>query len=110
MKIHLIKEQTIWSYAEGHASSKPAFANWLRILRAADWEQPEDMAQTFGAADLLGKGSNRVVFNIGGNNHRLICKYTFGAKQVHLFIAWIGTHAEYTKLCDNQEQYTVAHF
>ena len=65
------------------------------------------MQTTFGSADLLGKNSNRVVFNIGGNSYRVICKYAFGEKQVHLFVCWIGTHADYDKINDNNEQYTV---
>lgn len=63
--------------------------------------------ETFGSADLLGDGSNRIVFNIAGNNYRMICKYHFGITRVHLFIKWIGTHAEYAKLCDGNKQYTV---
>jgi HigB_toxin, RelE-like toxic component of a toxin-antitoxin system len=59
---------------------------------------------------LLGRGSNRVVFDIGGSNYRMICKYAFGEKQVHLFICWIGTHAEYDKLCAGREQYTVTNY
>ncbi|WP_394367549.1 type II toxin-antitoxin system HigB family toxin [Mangrovibacterium lignilyticum] len=34
------------------------------------------------------KGSNRVVFNIGGNKYRVICQYYFGRQKVHLFIKW----------------------
>ncbi len=37
----------------------------------------------------------------------MICKYAFGEKQVHLFVLWIGTHAEYDKLCKKGEQYTI---
>lgn len=48
------------------------------------------MNDTFGATDLLGKSSNRAVFNIGGNTYRMICKYAFGDRKVHLFICWIG--------------------
>jgi mRNA interferase HigB len=65
------------------------------------------MQATYGSADLLGDGSNRIVFNIGGNNYRMICKYVFGEKQVHLFVCWIGTHTAYVKLCNKKEQYTV---
>jgi len=36
---------------------------------------------TFGTTDLLGKGSNRVCFDIGGNNYRMICKIAFGEKK-----------------------------
>lgn len=108
MKAHLIRKETIEDYVASHASSKSSFNNWLSVLKYVDWEIPEDMQATYGSADLLGNGSSRVVFNIGGNNHRMICKYAFGSKQVHLFICWIGTHAEYTELCDDDEQYTVS--
>jgi len=107
MKVHLIKEQTIRIYVVGHAPGKSSFENWLTALKYADWAKPEDIRQTFGSADLLGNGSDRVVFNIGGNNYRMICKYYFGTVNIHLFINWIGTHAEYDELCDNGEQFTV---
>ena len=84
-----------------------SFEAWIQKVKAADWNSPEDMSQTFASVDILGKGSNRAVFDIGGNNFRIICKYQFGDTMVHLFICWIGTHAEYTKICDNKEQYTI---
>jgi len=73
----------------------------------ADWDNPKDIIATFNSADILGKGSDRVVFNIGGNKYRIICKYLFGEQKVHLFIKWIGTHADYTKLCKKGEQFLI---
>ncbi len=108
MKVHLIKKQSIEDYVADHATSKIAFAKWLATLKEADWSIPEDIQATFPSADLLGNGSSRVVFDIGGNNYRMICKYAFGEKEIHLFICWIGTHAAYTKLCDRNLQYTVS--
>lgn len=64
--------------------------------------------KTFGAADLLGNGSDRVVFNIAGNNYRMICKYHFGVSKVHLYVKWIGTHTEYTELCNDNDQYVIS--
>jgi mRNA interferase HigB len=110
MKVHLVRKETIETYTATHASSKSSFGSWIGVLRQADWEVPEDIQATYGSADLLGNGSNRVVFNIGGNNFRMICKYAFGDKYVHLFICWIGTHAEYTKVCNKAEQYTVSSY
>jgi mRNA interferase HigB len=107
MRVHLIKEQTIQDYIAGHASGKSPFENWLAIVKYADWDMPKDIQQTFGSADLIGKGSDRVVFNIGGNNYRMICKYHFGLTYIHLFVCWIGTHSEYDELCNGGEQYTV---
>jgi mRNA interferase HigB len=69
--------------------------------------EPNEIVATFNSADILGKGSDRVVFNIGGNNYRLICKYHFGKTRIHLFVKWIGTHAEYSKLCNEGKQYEI---
>jgi mRNA interferase HigB len=68
------------------------------------------MQITFPGTDLLGDGSNRAVFDIGGNKYRMIGKYAFGDNQVHLFVCWIGTHAEYNKLCKAGEQYHVSKY
>ncbi len=107
MRVHLIKKQTIEIYVLGQARSKSSFAQWLTAIHYADWKAPGDIKQTFGSSDLLGKGSNRVVFDIGGNNYRMIAKYALGQKQVHLFVCWIGTHAEYDQLCARNEQFTI---
>lgn len=107
MKVRLIKRKSIEDFALQNARSRSSFRIWLALLKRADWNEPGNIADTFGSADLLGKGSNRVVFDIAGNNYRMICKYHFGITRLHLYIKWIGTHAEYTELCDNNEQYTV---
>jgi len=110
MRIHLIKAKTIRELAEKHASSLKSFEIWIDLIKSADWSVPEDMKRTFRSADFLGNGSNRVVFNIGGNNYRIICKYQFSESIIHLFVTWIGTHAEYTKLCNQGAQYTIEKF
>ena len=107
MKIHLIRKETIERYAKFHPNSRQPLKDWLVKLKFADWETPEDIQNTFNAADILGNGSNRVVFDIAGNNFRIICKYWFGLERVHLYFKWIGTHTEYDKLSKKQEQYTV---
>lgn len=107
MRIRLIKKNTIEGFVSRNARSRSSFQIWLTSLKYADWEDPSDVIDTYRSADLLGNGSQRVVFDIGGNNFRMICKYSFGLTKVHLYIKWIGTHAEYTKLCRNGAQYTV---
>lgn len=110
MKVHLIRKETIEEFVRQNAQSKVPFNDWLAKIKYADWEIPTDMQSTFLSADLLGKSSNRIVFDIGGNNYRMICKYAFGDTQAHLFICWIGTHAAYDKLCNAGEQYTVSKY
>lgn len=108
MKVHLIRKETIQEFVLENVQSKKAFEEWLTKLKYADWEMPTDIQNTFPAADLLGKSSNRVIFDIGGNNYRMICKYLFGEKQVHLFICWIGKHSEYDKLANGNKQYSIS--
>ncbi|MBN2636835.1 MAG: type II toxin-antitoxin system HigB family toxin [Prolixibacteraceae bacterium] len=110
MRIHLIKKQSIEEYVLKNARSRSSFEIWLSIVRHVDWNEPNDIISTFNSADILGKGSDRVVFNIGGNNYRLICKYHFGKTRVHLFLKWIGTHAEYSKLCNEGKQFEIDKF
>lgn len=107
MRVHLIKKQTVENYALANAGSRRPLTLWLSTIKFADWEGPKDIKRTFGSADLLGNGTERVVFDIGGNNYRMICKYLFGDKQTHLFVCWIGTHAEYDKLCNDNQQYSI---
>ena len=110
MKVHLIRKETVESYAAANPAGRSPLTEWLSKLKHADWEKPADIKATFGSADLLGKSSLRVVFDIGGNNYRMICKYAFGERQVHLFVMWIGTHAEYDECCNDNEQYTVSKY
>lgn len=104
MKVHLIKEQTIGDYCMQHASAKTGFEEWLAKLKGAEWTTANDIKATFGSADLLGKSSDRVVFDIGGNSFRMICRYKFAKTMIHLSIKWIGTHAEYDKLCGTDKK------
>ena len=108
MKVHLIKKKTIYHYLKSNSNASQGFEIWLRILNIADWDEPKDILNSFISADILGKGTNRVIFDIGGNKYRCICAYSFGENFVHLFVKWIGTHAEYTKLCKSNQQYTIS--
>ena len=52
--------------------------------------------QTFNSVDYV--GNNRFVFNVKGNDYRLVAIISFNAKKV--YIRFIGTHAEYDKIKD----------
>ena len=78
MKVHLIRKQTIETFAQQKAQSRVGFEEWTTKLKYANWEVPADMQVTFRSVDLLGNGSNRAVFDIGGNKYRMIAKYAFG--------------------------------
>jgi mRNA interferase HigB len=108
MKVHLIKWQSVEAFMKDNAGSRSSLSLWLAVLKRSEWNDPADILKSFGSADLIGNGTDRVVFNISGNKYRIICKYQFGTMNAHLFVKWIGTHAEYTRLCKNNQQYTVS--
>lgn len=95
MKVRLIKRKTIENYVQDNARSKSSFRIWLTNLKFADWNEPNDMLYTYGSADLLGNGSNRVVFDIGGNNYRMICNI-FLVRQKHTYISSGLEHTQNT--------------
>jgi len=107
MRVHLLAKNTIEKYIASNIQSRSPFKSWLASLIDADWDTPQDILSTFNSADILGKGSQRVVFNIGGNNYRMICQYYFGKRKVSLFINWIGKHSEYSALCNFGKQFTI---
>ena len=55
-----------------------------------------DIRKTFNSVDYV--GNQRYVFNINGNNFRLIVMIFMTAKSV--YIRFVGTHAEYDKITD----------
>jgi mRNA interferase HigB len=59
----------------------------------AQWRTPDDVKASYPKASIL-KGS-RVVFNIKGNDYRLIASVQYQARV--LAIRFFGTHAEYDK-------------
>jgi len=78
----------------GHKGIKAARAQyqaWLSIVIAAEWRSPEDVKAAYPKASIL-KGS-RAVFNIKGNDFRLIARLQYQASVVA--IRFFGTHAEY---------------
>jgi len=81
----------------GHKGIKAArmqFNAWLAMASRAQWRNPEDVKASYPKASIL-KGS-RVVFNIKGNDYRLIAALQYRAGV--LAIRFFGTHAEYDEI------------
>lgn len=85
--------QLIEKFIRKHANSKASLSAWLEEAEEAEWETPQDIKDRYRSADFL--SANRVIFDIGGNNYRLmvLVRYRNGM----LLIQKIGTHAEYSK-------------
>ena len=68
--MNVISKKTIVLFYEAHPSSKAALESWHAEARKAQWQTPDDIKKTCSSASFL--GDNRVVFNIKGNDYRLI--------------------------------------
>lgn len=92
--MRIISARTIREYYESHPASKSALQDWSEKVKAADWTCLADMRKTFNAVDYV--GNQHYVFNIKGNDFRLIAVVKFTVKFV--LIRFIGTHAEYDRI------------
>lgn len=92
--MRIIKHKTIVDFYTRHAGAKTALEDWYIKTEEAMWDNFADIKNTFKSVDAV--GNKRFVFNIKGNNYRLVAIILFVPKMV--FIRFIGTHAEYDKI------------
>ena len=93
--LRIIAPRTLRDFWEsGYADSEQALRAWLAEVRVADWRSMADIRERYPSASII--DNERVVFNIRGNNYRLVVKIWFPGKLV--FIKFIGTHADYDHL------------
>ncbi|WP_221393826.1 type II toxin-antitoxin system HigB family toxin [Dyadobacter sp. NIV53] len=90
----IISKRTINQYIELEPRVSDALLNWYRQAKAANWNKFQEVKKTFNSADAV--GNNRYVFNIKGNDYRLITIIHFDIRTI--YIVFVGTHAEYDKV------------
>jgi len=81
-------------YGIKYAVVRMSLQRWIDIVREAQWKSHHDIKIDFPSADYVGNG--RYIFNIKGNNYRIIAVVVFIGG--YLNIRFIGTHAEYSKV------------
>ncbi|MEX1000639.1 MAG: type II toxin-antitoxin system HigB family toxin [Crocinitomicaceae bacterium] len=92
--MRVIAKRTLREYWEKHKDCEQQLKVWYREAEKANWTAPNDIKAHYPSASIL--EDNRVVFNIKGNNYRLIVRinYDYGI----VWIRFVGTHAEYDKV------------
>lgn len=92
--MNVISKRTLIEFYEKHPQAKTPLEVWYIDTRKAEWKTPDDIKKVYSNASFL--EDNRVVFNIKGNDYRLIVHIDYLRKIVR--IKFIGTHAEYDKI------------
>jgi mRNA interferase HigB len=92
--MNVISKRTIVKFYEKNMQSKSALEVWYADAKKSIWETPEDIKLVYSDASFL--ADNRVVFNIKGNDYRLIVHIDYPRKIVR--VKFIGTHSQYDKI------------
>jgi mRNA interferase HigB len=91
--MRIVAVDTLKRLARHPAAEQPLKA-WYDEARHAKWSTPQDIKDRYASASFIGK--NRVVFNIKGNDYRLIVAVAWHFQAV--YIKFVGTHAEYNRV------------
>ena len=92
--MRIIAKSTIRNFWIVHPQSEFPLLDWYSTVKQVSWQSPNEVKQTYGNASIV--ANNRVVFNIKGNDYRLVTEIDYDYQLV--FIIWIGTHKEYDKI------------
>jgi len=88
--MHIITQRRLKEFWEKHPQAQPSLQIWYNRINSGEWNNFNDLRQIFPSADQVGK---LTVFNISGNNYRLIALVDYQYQKV--FIRNILTHKEY---------------
>ena len=92
--MRIISIKVLKEFIDKHPQSKSSLEAWWNEAKVANWQNSQQIKEKYAIASFV--GNNRVVFNIKGNDFRLVVAvaYRFGA----LYIKFVGTHEEYNKI------------
>ena len=89
--MRIIAKRTLRNFWKRHPKAKGPLEAWHQEVVHADWASPSVVKAHFRSATVL--QGNRVVFNVSGNQYRLVVKINYPYRVV--YIRFIGTHTEY---------------
>ena len=90
----IISKKILKDFSLLHKDCEEALEKWYRITKGANWKNFHELKRSFNSADAV--GNDRYVFNIKGNQYRLIALIIFKVRTV--FILFIDTHTAYDKI------------
>lgn len=92
--MRVISRKQLKLFWEVHRRAERPLRAWFHEARVARWKNFQDIKRDFPTADVLPR--NRVIFDIKGNDYRLIVKIHYNTGVV--FIRFVGTHPEYDQI------------
>jgi len=91
--MQIIALGTLRDFWDRHPDAEIPLRSWYANASRADWRKPADIKAAYRSASFI--ANNRVVFNIKGNDYRLVAAVHYNRGM--MFIRFIGRHREYDR-------------
>jgi mRNA interferase HigB len=89
--MRVIAVATLRTFWKRHPDAEQPLKAWFEEATSASWNQPSDIKERYRSASIL--KNRRVVFNIKGNDYRLVVAIAYKLQVV--YVKFVGTHKEY---------------
>ena len=95
--MHIITEKALSNFGKQHPQAAQPMRLFIQTLRRAEWRSLEETRSVLPHADqvTVKSGSVVTVFNVGGNNWRVITALHYNRQVVYILA--VLTHAEYDR-------------
>ena len=91
--MRVVSKKKLVEYYNKHPNSKTALEEWHKKVYKSEWSHLNELKQQFLSADYV--VNNRVVFNLKGNDYRLIAIVIYLSQKI--YVRWIGKHDQYER-------------
>ena len=91
--MHIRNGKALTKFQAKHPLSRKPIERWINVTSKGTWTTLVDVKKIFPAVDYV---NGKYIFNIGGNNYRLVTYLEFTCQTVTILSAF--THDEYSKL------------
>lgn len=98
--MRIIARRTLREFVDGLAGHKDqpavkaALDAWFDEVSKATWATSADVKKHYATASIV--SAERIVFNIKGNDYRLVVAVDF--EKGIVWVKWIGTHTAYDRI------------
>jgi mRNA interferase HigB len=93
--VRIFNRSTLEAFWKREPQAEQQLRAWFQEVEKAAWRKPQEVRDRYRSADFI--AGNRVIFNICGNNYRLVVAVKYGPIFC-VYIRFVGTHAEYDKI------------
>ncbi len=92
--MNIIVKRAILYYVDKYPQAKNALLTWYNEFLKQEFHSFNELKAVYGNASIV--ANNRVIFNIKGNDFRLVVSVNF--KQLAAYVIWFGTHKQYDRI------------